>query len=55
MVRVTCASQVDMCREGFDPSKLRGDAVYVRDPQARAYVRLTPEVHRLIVDGAMRL
>lgn len=33
----------DAKREGFDPAAVGSDALYIRDPRARAYVELTPE------------
>ena len=41
--------------EGFDPLRLGGDPVFVRDARAHSYVRLTSERLDAIASGATRL
>ena len=42
--------KVDLVREGFDPSAIE-DALFVRDPKAKAYVPVTSEVFAAIQSG----
>jgi len=46
--------KVDLQREGFDPAAVT-DPLYVRDDAKGDYVQLTPELHRAIQSGSMRV
>jgi fatty-acyl-CoA synthase len=46
--------KVDLVREGFDPGMIR-EPIYFNDPQARAFVRLDPFLHRNIEKGEVRV
>ncbi|MGH7092452.1 MAG: AMP-binding enzyme, partial [Stellaceae bacterium] len=44
----------DLVREGFDPAAT-GDALYIDDRAAGAFVRIDPALHRRIIAGEVRL
>ncbi len=46
--------KVDLVKDGFDPMNTR-DALFVVNNEAQTYVPITPEVHRDIVSGKIRL
>jgi fatty-acyl-CoA synthase len=46
--------KVDLQREGFDLAAVT-DPLYVRDDAKGDYVQLTPELHRAIQSGSMRV
>ena len=45
----------DLRDQGFDPAAAGEGELFVRDPIAQAYTRLTPEVYSQIESGAFRL
>ena len=47
--------QEDLRSQGFDPSAMGGDEVFFRDANQMTYVPLTPDLHRKITAGMMRL
>ena len=44
----------DLQREGFDPAGI-SEPLYVRDDAKTSYVQLTPELHRAVLSGSMRV
>ncbi len=46
--------KVDLVNDGFDPAKTT-DALYYDDPQAGAYIPVTPDLHAQIQAGARRV
>jgi fatty-acyl-CoA synthase len=46
--------KLDLVEQGFDPAKVDGDPLYVRDAEA-GYVPLTPDLHARILAGEYRL
>jgi fatty-acyl-CoA synthase len=46
--------KVDLVRDGFDPRKIE-QALYFDDPEAHAYVRVTPELYERIQAGGFKL
>jgi fatty-acyl-CoA synthase len=46
--------KMDLVEQGFDPAKVDGDPLYVRDPED-GYVRMTPKLHTKIMAEDYRL
>lgn len=46
--------KIDLVRDGFDPARIE-HALYFDDPDAQAYVPLTPELYAKIQSGGVRL
>jgi fatty-acyl-CoA synthase len=46
--------KIELQKEGFDPLTI-SDSLYVRDAASGQYARLTPELHRAILEGNVKL
>lgn len=46
--------KTDLVEQGFDPAKVEGEPLFVRDPE-NGYIPLTTEIHTAILAGEYRL